>query len=273
MTQSTNDPVKLEVVQHPYAFRLLRVLRAEWLTPGTVRVTLGGEQLPGFRSDAADDGSRLFFPPDPTATSWAPRVEGTALVFPGERPPGREYTPRRYDPAAGELAFDFVVHGDGPASNWARNAEPGHYLGVSGPRRSRVVTGDVEWYLLAGDETGLPSIARRLEELPAGMPVFAVVEVANAEEEEPLETGADLKLIWLHRDEVAGDPTNLLADALRDLELPDGNGFAWAAGEANAMRAVRRHLLGERGLSPEQARVTGYWKRAVANYDHHQPLE
>jgi len=265
----------INVVQHPFVFRLLEVVRSQWLTPRMVRVTLGSEALAGFRSDAADDGARLFFPPDPLDASWAPSVDGTSLVFPGERPPGREYTPRRYDPAAGELDFDFVVHGDGdgPAAFWAHNAVEGHYLGLSGPRRSRVVAGAVEWYMLAGDETGLPSIGRRLEGLAAGTPVFAVLEVADASEEQPLPSAADLHLTWLHRDDVAPDDTGQLARTLAQLTLPDGPGFAWAAGEASAMRVVRRHWLRERGLPDTRMRVTGYWKRAIPNYDHHLPLD
>jgi NADPH-dependent ferric siderophore reductase len=263
----------IEVVQHPFVFRLLEVRRTEWLTPGMVRVTLGGEALAGFRSDAADDGARLFFPPDPLDASWVPSVEGTSLTFPGERPPGREYTPRRYDADSGELDFDFVVHGDGAASSWARNAVPGHYLGLSGPRRSRMVTGKVDWYVLAGDETAIPSIARRLEGLAAGTPVVAVIEVADASEEQPLPTDANLDLTWLHRSNVAPTDTGQLARTLATLTLPDGDGFAWAAGEANAMRAVRRHWLDDRAIPDTRMRVTGYWKRAIANYDHHLPLD
>ncbi|MEZ4573160.1 MAG: siderophore-interacting protein [Thermomicrobiales bacterium] len=165
MSKSDNSP--MEVVPHPFAFRLLEVLRSTWITPKMVRVTLGGDAIEGFRSDAPDDGARLYFPPDQDDWSWIPTLEGTRLVFPSEeqRPPGREFTPRRFDPEAGEVDFEFVIHAGGPASDWAANAEPGHKVGVSGPRRSRMIVGDVDWYLLAGDETGLPSIARRLEEL------------------------------------------------------------------------------------------------------------
>jgi NADPH-dependent ferric siderophore reductase len=134
-----NSP--LEVVPHPFTFRMLEVVRSTWLTPKMVRVTLGGEAIEGFRSDAPDDGARMYFPADPLDVSWAPVVEGATLVFPSEeqRPPGREFTPRRHDRRAGEVDFEFVVHGDGPASNWAANAVPGHKVGVSGPRRSRMI--------------------------------------------------------------------------------------------------------------------------------------
>lgn len=254
---------------------MLEVKRVAQLSPHMRRITLTGAALADFRSDAADDGSRLYFPPDPHDSSWVPVVKGTTLVFPADspRPPGREYTPRRYDPVAGELDFDFVVHSDGPASTWAAHAQPGHLLGQSGPRRSRLVVGAVDGYVLAGDETGLPAIARRLEELPAGMPVTVVVEVANAAEELPLPTAADLRLLWVHRDETGPNPTELLARTIRSLDLPAGNLFAWASGETGSITAVRRHLLRERELPSEWMRMTGYWKRAIANWDHHQPFD
>lgn len=264
----------IHVVQHPFIFRLLEVVRSEYIAPHMVRVTLGGDALRGFRSDAPDDGARLFFPPDPTDASWAPTVDGATLVFvDGRRPPNREFTPRRYDSAANEVDFDFVVHRGGSASTWAVNAMPGHYLGCSGPRRSRMIAGQVDGYVLAGDETGLPSIARRLEEMPAGTPALAVIEVANAAEEIAIETAADLRLVWLHRDDHPGDTSNLIADALRELMLPAGNIFCWAAGEALSMRQTRRHILNERGIPESRTRFTGYWKRSVTAYDHHLPLD
>lgn len=264
----------IQVVQHEFVFRLFEVIRKQYIAPHMVRVTVGGDAAVGFRSDAPDDGARLFFPADPTDASWVPTVEGSKLVFAeGMRPPGREFTPRRHDPVAGEVDFDFVVHEGGSASNWAVNAEPGHYLGCSGPRRSRMLSGQIDGFVLAGDETGLPSIARRLEELPAGATAIAVVEVANAAEEIPIETAADLQLIWIHRDDHPGDPSGLLAAKLRELEFPTGDLFCWASGEASSIRQVRRHILDERGVPEQRTRFTGYWKRAVTNYDHHLPLD
>ena len=39
------------------------------------------------------------------------------------------------------------------------------------------------------------------------------------------------------------------------------------------MRQARRYLLNERGIPEARTRFTGYWKRAVENYDHHLPLD
>jgi len=49
--------------------------------------------------------------------------------------------------------------------------------------------------------------------------------------------------------------------------------YAWFAGEAGALRAVRRHLRDEAGLGADRVEVDGYWRRGVADHDHHQPVE
>ena len=51
---------------------------------------------------------------------------------------------------------------------------------------------------------------------------------------------------------------------LRDLELPAGNGFVWLAGEAGKVKSVRRHLVGERGVSRHDVCFIGYWKHGVS---------
>jgi NADPH-dependent ferric siderophore reductase len=43
----------------------------------------------------------------------------------------RTYTPRRYDPASGTLEVVFVIHGPGPASQWAAQAKPGDRITVA----------------------------------------------------------------------------------------------------------------------------------------------
>ena len=146
-------------------------------------------------------------------------------------------------------------------------------LGVAGPRGSHVVPPAFDWYLLCGDETVLPSIARRLEEFPAGARAIAFVEVADAAEEQALATRADLTLTWLHRDGAAPGTTDLLERAVRGLDFPPGDPYVWASGEATSLRPLRRHLLHDRGLRPGVVHFSGHWKRGAANHDHHEPIE
>jgi NADPH-dependent ferric siderophore reductase len=258
-----------ERIRHQPRTRILEVRDVFALTPQLLRVVLHADDFGGFHSAGADDHVKLMFSPEPGQPPILPRPEQPRYDE-GVKPPlMRDFTPRRFDPGKGELVIDFVVHGDGPASTWAAGASIGAVVGQGGPRGSLVVSDDFDWYLLAGDETALPSIARRLEELPRGARAVVIVEVADAAGEIDLDTRAAIDLRWLHRDGAQAGATDLLEQAIRGLDLPGGDGFAWVAAEADVVRPLRAHLREERGLPKPFTRVTGYWKRGEP--DHHDP--
>ncbi|MEK0096867.1 siderophore-interacting protein, partial [Bordetella pertussis] len=72
--------------------------------------------------------------------------------------------------------------------------------GRPGPRGSFVVPLEYDWHLLVGDESALPAIARRLEELPPGKPVIALIEVADPAARLALSTRAQASVQWLLRE-------------------------------------------------------------------------
>jgi NADPH-dependent ferric siderophore reductase len=122
-----------------------------------------------------------------------------------------------------------------------------------------------EWHVLAGDESALPAIARRLEELPEGARVDVFVETIDEADRRPLTTKAKARVVWLPASEDA------LSSAIRRFEKPGGEGFVWAAGEAASMRSVRAALRDVDGMTSSNSRVSAYWKRgAIA---HHQDLD
>ncbi|MGD0420885.1 MAG: siderophore-interacting protein [Xanthobacteraceae bacterium] len=260
-------------VRHETKRRLLQVRDVSRITPKMARVILGGDELSGFVSAAHDDHVKLFFPPPGQDKPALPTQTPNGPVYlEGVPPPAaRDYTPRRYDAGANTLTIDFVLHGDGPAAAWATQARLGQFLGVGGPRGSFIVPDDFDWYLLAGDETALPAIGRRLEELPATTRALVVVEVADAGEEQRFSTRARLETRWLHRNGAEPGARSLLQEAIAELKLPSGEGYAWVAAEAAAAKALRRHLVDERGLRKDRVKAAAYWKQgAVAvheNYD------
>ncbi|WP_164705741.1 siderophore-interacting protein, partial [Pseudomonas viridiflava] len=97
-------------------------------------------------------------------------------------------------------------------------------------------------YLLIGDETAIPAIARRLESLPANRAALVVVEVANEQEQQVFRSAAQVDVIWIVRGE-----QNLI-DVTRRLEMPEGRLYAWVATESGLSRKLRRVLLEESGL-------------------------
>lgn len=254
-------------VQHPLKARLLQVRRTVRLTPYLLRVTLAGDDLDGFVSASFDDHVKIILPSEAGAMPLLPDIGPRGPVWPGDapRPVLRDYTPRRYDADAGELDLDFVLHGHGPAAAWAAQAQPGQYLGVAGPRGSFVIPVEYDWHLLIGDETALPAIGRRLAELPPRARVLAVIETRHAAARLALPTSADLSLQWVHCGVDLADGSSALARAVHRLQLPEGVGYAWAAGESGAIRAIRQHLVQERGIDKSRIRAASYWRRGASD--------
>lgn len=248
---SVSENAAIHRVNHEIKHRRLDVLRVTELTPRMRRITLGGPQLQGFTSVGSDDHVKLLF-----ACSAEEQAALDNLDFSrdGVRPTMREYTPRRIDLAAGELDIDFVLHGDGPASTWAAQAAVGQVLNIAGPRSSMVVPDIFDSYVLIGDETAIPAIARRLEELPGSRKVLAVIEIEDAQEQQPLQSQAQLEVIWVQRHQ-----QNLL-EVVKGLSLPDGRLYAWVALEKALTRATKRLLIDEKGLKEEQIKAAAYWR-------------
>jgi NADPH-dependent ferric siderophore reductase len=252
----------IERFRHEYKFRIAVVDATERITPKMMRVTLRSPELQGFRSDGFDDHVRLFFPPRGSALS-PPAFGESRLVFPDNaaRPVGRDYTPRRF--GADRLVIDFVLHGDGPASNWADAAVPGDKIGIGGPRTSFVVRGDFDWHLLIGDETALPAIGRRIEELPQGSHALAFVEIANRGERQSFPTPADVDIVWVERDRAGADTRTPLLDRVKAAVLPSGTGCVFVACEDTQARALRKHLVEDRGLNPSFIKAYRFWLRGA----------
>ena len=250
------NPQTIHRVMHEIKRRKLEVLRVVELTPRMRRITLGGPELAGFISLGSDDHVKLFFPQTVEEQAALENLQLSAGLKGNVMPPMRDYTPRRYDLNTFELDIDFVLHGDGPAASWAAQAQPGQYLHIGGPRGSMVVPDIFDSYLLVGDETALPAIARRLEELPANRRALVVIEVENVLEEQLLNSAASVDVIWVHRD-VPGED---LLSTVEGLKIPAGELYAWVATESALSRKVRRVLLDTHGLNEEFVKAVGYWR-------------
>jgi NADPH-dependent ferric siderophore reductase len=209
------------------------------LTPGMVRIVVEGPELQGFTvGEYTDHYVKCRF---------------------GEKT--RTYTVREFDAERHRLTLDFVVHGDsGLAGPWAAGARPGDTLLLNGPGGGYSPSPDADWHLMVGDEAVIPAVAVSLQRIPAGTPVYVVLEVDGPEHEQPLTTPGDLRLTWLHRADGPGESPELQLEAVRGLELPDGRVHAFIHGEASAVLLVRRHLVRDRGLGADQLSATGYWK-------------
>lgn len=212
------------------------------------------------------------------------------------RNPLRTYTIRATRPDLAEVDIDFVAHGDtGPASAWVESARPGAEVVIIAPdTRSELPGGGVEWHpgaatslLLAGDETAVPAIGAILESLPDDASGAAFLEVPTADDRLALRHPAGVSVTWLVRD--SGVPGEALGAAVRgwatrfltahhrgvevsDIDVDSGilwevpeestdpGLYAWIAGEACAVKLIRRCLVTELGLDRKRVAFMGYWR-------------
>jgi SAM-dependent methyltransferase len=168
-----------------------------------------------------------------------------------------------------------VLHRDaGPATRWAQSAGAGDTLGMFGPSSffarpipigTSIASSD--WLLLAGDETALPAIGALIESLPDGARAVAYIEVGNAAEEQRFDTRGEVTVHWLHRGEAPAGRSDMLVEAVRNAEFPSGSVFAWLAAESGTVRALRRHLIEERGIDKRSIDFTGHWRLTLTQDD------
>lgn len=237
---------RIRRVRHELRRRDVAVRSVERIGASFVSVTFAGPSLNDFVSDSFDDHVKFI------------------VDAPGGEPVRRDYTPRHFDRARGELVIEFALHGHGHASAWAARAQPGMPASIGGPRGSMIIPTDYDWHLLAGDATALPAIHRRIEELPAGLPVTVLLQLPDAADHRDFGVREGLTVQWV-------DGPDAMLAALRAWPLPSGEGYAWAAGEASEMARWRDVLIREKGHPRHAARVAAYWRRGAAGY--HDNLE
>lgn len=213
------------------------------------RVTFSSPDFADFESPSHDDHVKVFFP---------------AMAAGSTDRSARDYTPRHVDIARQTLTIDFVLHADGPATSWARTARLGDALEIAGPRGSTVVPDDFDWYLLIGDSSALPAIGRRVEELRAAVPVTTIVTIEDDSDAQVFATRAAWRPQWVVRGADVADDSDAIIRALEAVELGDGDGFVWVAGETAVVRAVRRYLLDVRRHPAAWLKASAYWTHGRA---------
>lgn len=196
-----------------------------------VRLVLAGQGLGEFRTSGVPD-------------------EWVGLIVPGQFQ-SRYYTVRSW--AGGRLTLDVVLHDSGLVTEWAARDCVGEQVQVTEPRGSFAMPASASWLLLVGDLTAMPAMARISES------VTAPSATIWAEVPDDL-TGylpGDVDVRWLRP---PGPGRSALAAAVADIEWPPGEGYFWMAGESAQMRAIRKHLMRERGLPSAAYDVMGYWR-------------
>lgn len=223
-------------VKHPAKSRNLTVAQKYNLSPNMLRIIFAGEDLKDLVSLAPDDNIKIL----------------------GKDGIKRSYTPRAFDNDRKELTIDFALHKIGVVTNWAKEANIGDKLEISGPNKS-VITKEFDWYLLVGDETALPSIARRLEELESNIFVITICMISGENEEINFQTNAKHTDYWLYRSYNEADKVEDILKKIKELNFPKGDGFIWISAEAKIACTLREYVIKERGHPAQWVKSTAYW--------------
>ncbi|MFI0237729.1 siderophore-interacting protein [Streptomyces sp. NPDC016845] len=243
----------------------LEVRRTERISPTFLNVTLGGPEAAHLEPMGFDHTIRFFFPREGQTKLRMPRRDSEAwmaelLLMPkATRPRVRNYTVRRIRPELNEVDVEFALHGDSPASAWARDARPGDPAGIFDMGITYLPPEDVDWQILAGDESALPAVLAILDHAPATLTGEVFLEVPEtADFRTGLTVPDGITVHWLARGGAASG--TLVQEAVACTELPPGRGYVWVAGEARLATGVRRHLVRDRAVPKSDIAFHGYWR-------------
>lgn len=242
------------------------VTKKEYITPHFIRVYLHSEEVSLFKDTTVGDNNKIAVPPQGLNEVYFPDLdENHEWIYPPKEiaPSIRTYTHRGINLETNELFIDFVDHGDGgPASKWVREAEKGSKLGVMMRCEGRELYPEADWYFLIGDGTAIPVLSAILETLPEKAKGVCIIEVHGKEDEQKLETKADIEFKWIHHSE--SHLGNKLTEAVRSVEIPETSKFGYVACEFSTVKEIRSYLRKEKGWKQPELYAYSYWKAGVA---------
>jgi NADPH-dependent ferric siderophore reductase len=245
------------------------VVAVEALSPRLLSIKVTGDDLDAYADAAPTSHLKVFLPAEGQDAPLLPQQtpDGPVYAEDGPRPVVRTYTPRSYDPATKTLEIQFLVHGEGPASEWAQRAKPGDKLAVGGPGGRFSLEPAADHWLILGDESAIPAIGTLLDALGDTVAIDAHIEVNDADDVIKLVDPAKTLITWHHR-KAAGAFGAELAEVAANGVIPEG-ARVWVACEAAAMRDIRRHLIRERGVPAALLVTRGYWRTGEQNHPDH----
>jgi NADPH-dependent ferric siderophore reductase len=239
------------------------VQTVERRSPNLVRVVVGGADLGSFTgSGVADERLVVVFPRSGESEPPAPiETSDGRQDYPEDAgaPPMRSITVRSWSAQRREIVLDIVPHEGGAAGPWASSAQPGQVVYLTEARGWYAPPAEAAWQLLVADVTGLPALERIVEELPADVRAYVLVEVPDPADRPRLASAATVVPRCLVGSGHGRGPSGLLS-AIRELDWPDGPGYVWFAGEAAESRAVRKYLRRERNWPRDHSTILGYWR-------------
>ena len=235
-------------------YRMIVVKKSKKITPHLQRVIFTGDDLADFPENQESGYVKLLFSNDGQAINDRDRVGE-------EKHLKRTYTIRSFSREENELIIEFSLHGhkSGPASTWAELTKPGDKILIAGPGSTKLVNNQSDWFLLAGDMSGLPALCCNLEQLPKNAQGYAVIEVISELDKQTLKMPDGIAVKWIINNK-PGENSDALLNAIKALSWKDGNPYIWVACEFDSMKKIRHYMKNSRNIEQENMYISSYWK-------------
>lgn len=228
------------------SFRFLTLVETRNITPFMKRLRFTGSELRRF--DTLENlHVRLHF-----AKSGISPHDTHALKADSFHT--RYYTVRAIDADHEWIDVDFFMHEDGgPGCSFGRSARLGATCGVTGPCGLGIKPANQ--YLLVGDETALPAIARICENLPPG--AMGHVFLHAQHQEYDICAPSSMQISWLPRAIVSPSMfVEHVCDAAMTIAGSNERYFLWLANPFSHWQCFRDKLA---GLSKRNYLNVCYW--------------
>lgn len=226
---------------------VVHVTAIEQISPNLRRVTLAGDTLREWETTGKpDEFVHVHIPDADPAPGWE-----------DDHDIARHYTIRRWNPQVPSVEIDVVTHGHGLGATWARETKPGDIVAISDAHGYYGTPESSTRRLLVADATGLPAIARILEEASPQEHFDVLVELINAEDAIALPSPATVNVEW----RVSGNgrgPSALLSH-MKSMPVPEDDTYVWLACESAHSRQARAFVRKEWTRHHSLYRIVGYW--------------
>ncbi|MEM0978702.1 MAG: siderophore-interacting protein [Cyanobacteria bacterium P01_H01_bin.58] len=235
-------------------YRTIVVKDSAKVTPHLQRVTFTGDDLTDFPENYESGYVKLLFSKNGQAIDDPDQVEKSKYLT-------RTYTVRAFSREKNELALEFSLHGSksGPAARWAAAAKPGEQILMGGPGPTKLVDHQADWFLLAGDMSGLPALACNLEQLPENAQGHAVIEVVSESDKQTFKVPDGFSIDWVINDK-PGENSDALLEGIKVVPWKEGNPYVWVACEFDSMRKIRDYMKNSRNIEKDHIYISSYWK-------------
>ena len=235
--------------------RLTQVAAINKLSHHLQRIVLEGPDLADFPTDQDGAHVKVLLPcPGDTMPNLDIHATTNAAVK-------RSYTIRSFNADKKQLVIDFVINRHkGPATDWAKQAKVGDYLGIAGPGALKLTHFDADNYLLIGDITSVNAVNGYIKHITPTATIKALITVPSRDDIIPMDGGDNVEIHWRVEDENPSD----IADSVQQIaqEMPKDTPV-FIGLEARQLRSVKSTLLDTVEFDRQNIYATGYWKKGM----------